>query len=34
MDLAVVEILVDSLNEGKIVFKNGLKGAIVLGDKG
>lgn len=34
MDLAVVEILVDSLNEGKIVFKNGLKGAIILGDRG
>ena len=33
MDLAVVEILIDSLNEGKIVFKNGLKGSIIMGDK-
>lgn len=33
MDLVVTEILLDSLNEAKIVFKNGLKGNIVLGDK-
>lgn len=33
MDLAVVELLVDSLNQGKIVFKHGLKGSIILGDK-
>lgn len=32
MDLAVVEILGDALNQAKIVFKNGLKGTIVLGD--
>lgn len=33
MDLAVVELLVDALNQGKIVFKHGLKGSIILGDK-
>ena len=33
MDLAVNEILLDCLNEAKIVFKNGLKGTIILGDK-
>lgn len=33
MDTVVEELLLDSLNEGKIVFKNGLKGTIVLGDK-
>lgn len=33
MDTIVSEILLDSLNEAKIVFKNGLKGTILLGDK-
>lgn len=33
MDLVTTEILVDSLNQAKIVFPNGLKGVIVLGDK-
>ena len=33
MDTVVEELLLDALNEGKIVFKNGLKGTIVLGDK-
>ena len=33
MDLVVVEMLTDCLNEGKIVFKNGLKGSLILGDK-
>lgn len=33
MDLIVNEILLDCLNEGKIVFKNGLTGTIILGDK-
>lgn len=32
MDLAVVEILVDSLNVAKVVYRNGLKGTIILGD--
>lgn len=33
MDLIVNEMLLDCLNTAKIVFKNGLTGAIVLGDK-
>ena len=33
MDTVVEEILLDSLNQAKIVYKNGLSGAIILGDK-
>jgi hypothetical protein len=33
MDLIVNEILLDCLNEAKIVYKNGLTGTIILGDK-
>lgn len=33
MDLIVNEMLLDSLNLAKIVFKNGLEGTIILGDK-
>ena len=33
MDVLTEEILTDSLNLAKIVFKNGLTGTIVLGDK-
>lgn len=33
MDLMVNEMLLDCLNLAKIVFKNGLTGTIVLGDK-
>ena len=33
MDLVVCEILLDSLNQAKIVYKNGLTGTIILGDK-
>lgn len=33
MDLIVNEILLDSLNLAKVVFKNGLSGTIILGDK-
>lgn len=33
MDLIVNEMLVDCLNLAKIVFKNGLEGTIILGDK-
>lgn len=32
MDLLVVEILLDALNCGKIVYKKGLKGTLILGD--
>lgn len=32
MDLVTTEILLDCLNIGKIVFKKGLKGTLVLGD--
>lgn len=32
MDLVVLEILMDSLNCGKVVYKKGLKGSIILGD--
>lgn len=34
MDTLVVNILTDSLNIGKIVWKKGLYGVLVLGDKG
>lgn len=33
MDLATAEILCDALNVAKKVFKNGLTGTIILGDK-
>jgi len=33
MDVVVEEMLLDALNLAKIVFKNGLTGTIVLGDK-
>ena len=33
MDLVVNEILLDCLNEAKIVYKKGLTGTIILGDK-
>lgn len=33
MDLVVNEMLLDSLNLAKIVFKNGLTGTLILGDK-
>lgn len=33
MDLVVNELLLDCLNLGKIVYKNGLTGTIILGDK-
>ena len=33
MDLITCEILLDSLNQAKIVYKNGLQGTIILGDK-
>lgn len=33
MDLVVTEMLLDCLNEAKVVFKKGLTGTIVLGDK-
>lgn len=33
MDLIVNEMLVECLNISKIVFKNGLKGTLILGDK-
>ena len=33
MDLIVNEMLLDCLNLAKIVFKNGLEGTIILGDK-
>ena len=34
MDLLTTELLTDSLNTAKIVWKNGLKGSLILGDKG
>lgn len=34
MDLLVNEILIDSLNVAKIVYKKGKTGALILGDKG
>ena len=33
MDLIVNEMLLDCLNLAKVVFKNGLTGTIILGDK-
>lgn len=33
MDTVTEEILLDALNEAKIVFKNGLTGTLILGDK-
>lgn len=33
MDLVTREILIDSLNEAKIVWKKGLTGTLILGDK-
>ena len=33
MDCIVEEMLLDALNEAKVVFKNGLTGTIILGDK-
>lgn len=33
MDLIVNEMLLDGLNLAKVVFKNGLEGTIILGDK-
>ena len=33
MDLIVNEILLDCLNLAKVVFKNGLTGTLILGDK-
>lgn len=33
MDVIIEEILLDALNMGKRVFKKGLKGTIILGDK-
>jgi len=33
MDLVVNEILLDCLNTAKIVFKNGLTGTLILGEK-
>lgn len=33
MDLVTVEMLIDSLNESKKVWKKGLKGTLILGDK-
>ena len=33
MDLVVREVLLDSLNQAKIVYKKGLTGTITLGDK-
>lgn len=32
MDLVTTEILLDCLNVGKVVFKKGLKGTLILGD--
>lgn len=33
MDLIVNELLLDCLNLAKVIFKNGLEGVIILGDK-
>lgn len=33
MDITVEELLTDVLNKAKIVFKNGLTGTLILGDK-
>ena len=34
MNLILKELMLDALNLGKIVYKDGLTGAIILGDKG
>lgn len=34
MDLLTTELLIDCLNVAKVVYKDGLKGTIILGDKG
>lgn len=34
MDILTNELLIDCLNIAKIVFKNGLTGSLILGDKG
>jgi hypothetical protein len=33
MDLIACEILLDSLNQAKITYKEGLTGTLILGDK-
>ena len=33
MDVITEEILLDCLNQAKIVYKNGLTGTLILGDK-
>jgi hypothetical protein len=33
MDLVTNELLLDALNIAKVVYKNGLTGVIILGDK-
>lgn len=33
MDLITCEILLDSLNQAKVTYKNGLTGTLILGDK-
>jgi hypothetical protein len=33
MDLVTGEILLDSLNTGKVVYKKGLTGTLILGEK-
>nr|DAT46502.1 MAG TPA: hypothetical protein [Caudoviricetes sp.] len=33
MDTVSEEILLDALNEAKVVFKNGLTGTLILGDR-
>jgi hypothetical protein len=33
MDMIVNEILLDSLNQAKVVWKEGLTGTIILGEK-
>lgn len=34
MDILTTELLIDCLNVAKIVYKKGLKGTLILGDKG
>jgi hypothetical protein len=33
MDNLVVCILIDALNTAKVVYKNGITGTLILGDK-
>jgi hypothetical protein len=33
MDTVVEEVLLDALNLAKIVYRNGLQGTLILGDK-